>query len=111
MNILEIHAAIGRLKPGIHYNFSMEDNGTYIITMADASSLTQATVDADIASNGGYIELRATRDALLSQSDWTQMSDVTLGNSAAWATYRQELRDLPANTVDPENPTWPTKPA
>ena len=27
-----------------------------------------------------------------------------------WATYRQALRDLPANTSDPANPTWPTKP-
>ncbi|NBP87864.1 MAG: hypothetical protein EBU59_05025, partial [Planctomycetia bacterium] len=24
--------------------------------------------------------------------------------------YRQALRDLPANTVDPANPVWPTKP-
>ena len=29
---------------------------------------------------------------------------------AEWATYRQTLRDLPANTADPSNPTWPTKP-
>ena len=35
-------------------------------------------------------------------------SDVTM--SDAWKTYRQALRDLPANTKDPANPTWPTKP-
>ena len=36
-------------------------------------------------------------------------SDVTM--SDAWKTYRQQLRDLPANTSDPTNPTWPTKPS
>ena len=30
--------------------------------------------------------------------------------SADMRTYRQALRDLPANTSDPANPTWPTKP-
>ena len=54
--------------------------------------------------------LRVVRNELLAECDWTQVSDVTLDNKAAWATYRQALRDLPANTVDPENPTWPTKP-
>ena len=56
--------------------------------------------------------LRLQRDALLTQSDWTQMSDspLTDAKKAEWATYRQALRDLPANTTDPANPTWPTKP-
>ena len=55
-------------------------------------------------------ELRISRDARLNRSDWTQAADVSLDNKASWATYRQTLRDLPANTADPENPTWPTKP-
>ena len=54
-------------------------------------------------------ELRDVRDGLLMKSDWTQLSDVTLDNKAAWATYRQALRDLPANTADPGNPIWPEK--
>jgi hypothetical protein len=28
----------------------------------------------------------------------------------AWLDYRQALRDLPANTEDPENPVWPIPP-
>ena len=55
--------------------------------------------------------LRTERNALLTQSDWTQSRDVTLSNDSEWQTYRQALRDLPANTADPENPTWPTKPS
>ena len=27
--------------------------------------------------------------------------------TVAQTTYRQELRDLPANTTDPANPVWP----
>ena len=53
--------------------------------------------------------LRVVRNELLAECDWTQVSDAT-ANAEAWATYRQELRDLPANTSDPQNPTWPTKP-
>lgn len=53
--------------------------------------------------------LRETRDDLLVQSDWTQVSDAPV-DADAWATYRQTLRDLPANTADPETPSWPTKP-
>ena len=110
MNILEIQASIERLKPGIHRTLSIDDADVLTIMMEDGSSLTQAEVEADVAANGGFIELRIERDGRLVASDWTQFSDVTLDNKAAWATYRQAWRDLPANTADPENPTWPTKP-
>ena len=57
--------------------------------------------------------LRETRDVLLNQSDWTRMDDNQLSSDkkAEWAIYRQALRDLPANTADPANPTYPTKPS
>ena len=53
------------------------------------------------------------RNNKLTASDWTQMADSPLSDSkkAEWATYRQALRDLPANTSDPANPTYPTKPS
>ena len=55
--------------------------------------------------------LRQERNQLLAESDWTQSRDVILSNDAEWAAYRQALRDLPANTEDPLEPVWPTKPA
>lgn len=57
--------------------------------------------------------IRKERDNRLAQSDWTQFNDSPLDNTKKqeWATYRQALRDLPANTTDPANPTWPTKPS
>lgn len=59
------------------------------------------------------VKMRSMRDNLLTASDWTQSPDSPLTDSKKqeWATYRQALRDLPANTVDPANPTWPTQPS
>ena len=53
--------------------------------------------------------LRFTRDGFLQKSDWTQVADAPV-DKVAWATYRQQLRDLPENTIDPTSPTWPTPP-
>lgn len=53
--------------------------------------------------------IRENRNKLLSESDWTQVSDAPV-DKAAWAVYRQALRDLPNNTEDPFNPVWPLKP-
>jgi hypothetical protein len=54
--------------------------------------------------------LRSSRNVLLSNSDWTQIADAPV-DDLVWAVYRQELRDLPANTTDPFNPVWPEMPA
>ena len=54
--------------------------------------------------------IRALRDGLLRQSDWMALED-SPAMSDEWKTYRQALRDLPATTKDPANPTWPTKPS
>ena len=60
------------------------------------------------AVNIQWYELRFKRNRLLAETDWMANSDVTMTD--AWKTYRQALRDLPAKTEDPANPTWPTKP-
>ena len=68
--------------------------------------------DSDITEREGqeaWALFRSLRDGRLAASDWTQVPDAPV-DQVAWATYRQELRDLPDNTTDPRNPTWPTKP-
>ena len=52
-------------------------------------------------------EIRGKRNHLLTDTDWTGLSDVTM--SAGMTTYRQALRDLPAS-VDVDSPVYPTKP-
>lgn len=56
--------------------------------------------------------LRRERDRRLTECDWVITMHKEKGTNipAAWKTYRQALRDLPANTEDPANPVWPTKP-
>lgn len=56
-----------------------------------------------------WSDLRNERNFRLSASDWTQVADAPV-DQAAWASYRQALRDLPANTSDPFEPVWPVKP-
>jgi hypothetical protein len=55
-------------------------------------------------------EVRAKRDRLLAESDWTQVADAPV-DQTAWATYRQALRDIPDQQGFPENVEWPVKPA
>lgn len=74
-------------------------------------TIDQTLVDAaaaELATEKAWEGLRYERTKLLSQTDYLALSDATL--SADMRTYRQALRDLPANTSDPANPTWPTKP-
>jgi len=54
-------------------------------------------------------EVRTQRDALLSQSDWTQVPDAPV-DQTAWAEYRQALRDLPQQVGFPTDITWPQIP-
>jgi hypothetical protein len=54
-------------------------------------------------------QVRAKRRKLLEESDWTQVVDAPV-DQAAWATYRQELRDVPQQSGFPENVVWPTEP-
>ena len=60
------------------------------------------------ANDRAMATLREKRNRLLHESDWWASSDLTI--TQAQKDYRIALRDLPANTADPANPTWPTKP-
>ena len=54
-------------------------------------------------------EARAERDRLLTASDWTQVADAAV-DQAAWAAYRQALRDIPQQAGFPGIVTWPAEP-
>jgi hypothetical protein len=58
-------------------------------------------------------QIRAQRDKLLASSDWTQMPDNALTDEvrAAWAAYRQALRDMTETVTDPAAVEWPVAPA
>ena len=54
-------------------------------------------------------QMRAIRNDLLAQSDWTQLPDATC-NRQAWATYRQALRDFPATWTAGPTADFPDTP-
>lgn len=55
-------------------------------------------------------EVRARRDQLLRETDWTQLLDIDEGVRAMYAAYRQALRDIPLQEGFPESVTWPDLP-
>lgn len=57
-----------------------------------------ATTSPDGDDEQRAANMRAQRNRLLNASDWTQTLDAPLTDEqrAAWATYRQALRDAPA---------------
>jgi hypothetical protein len=85
----------------------------YWVVDAEAETVVnnQDQADADTLARS-WAALRTERNVLLVSSDWTQASDLRRGDEvkATWVTYREILRNLPANTPDPDSPTWPTPP-
>jgi len=107
-----INKALGRIA-----SFSVElGEGEYTADKLlewneEGAPPTEADVNAALAllrSEYPMHRLRAKRDALIAETDWWVMPDRT--PTQEQLDYRQALRDLPANTTDPENPVWPTKP-
>lgn len=98
--------------PAVDYNQSLSEgtptqlDGVWTRTWVVATA-SQAEIDARLAAKAQAI--RADRDRRLRDSDWTQFGDVAV-DSAAWATYRQALRDVPSQPGFPVDVTWPALP-
>jgi hypothetical protein len=73
--------------------------------VVDMNAEEKLTADAARAE-----EVRLERSSELAASDWTQLPDSPV-NSAAWLVYRQELRDVPAQSGFPWEVSWPEPPA
>lgn len=65
--------------------------------------------DFEVSDEVYLARLRHWRDKELARTDWTQVADAPV-NAAAWATYRQALRDLPASNKDPRAIELPVAP-
>jgi hypothetical protein len=80
-----------------------------IPTQQECEDVWNSTVRNKVALK----DLRKERDDLLAKTDKYAILDwphPTPEAKQAWLDYRQALRDLPANTEDPANPVWPTRP-
>ena len=65
--------------------------------------------DNEVSDEIYLTRMRYWRDGELARTDWTQVADAPV-DQAAWATYRQELRDIPQQSGYPFNVIWPTSP-
>ena len=73
-------------------------------------SVTNMDVDAITAKDEEQAKsVRASRTEKLKDSDWTQVADSPV-DQAAWATYRQALRDITAQEGFPWDIEWPEQP-
>jgi hypothetical protein len=68
-----------------------------------------AVVDEAARDAAEADKVRAKRDRLLAESDWTQLADAPLTDEerTAWATKRQSLRDVPQQEGFPWSVVWP----
>jgi hypothetical protein len=73
-------------------------------TAAEQETAYKAAKDAEQATS-----VRNSRTEKLKDSDWTQIADST-ADKAAWATYRQALRDITAQAGFPWTIDWPEAP-
>jgi len=73
-------------------------------TAVEQEAAYKATKDAEQAKN-----VRASRATKLAECDWTQVADAPV-DKAVWATYRQALRDITAQSGFPWTIEWPESP-
>jgi hypothetical protein len=73
-------------------------------TAAEQETAYKAMKDAEQAKS-----VRNQRTQMLKDCDWTQIADST-ADKTAWATYRQALRDITAQSGFPWTITWPDAP-
>lgn len=79
------------------------EDGT-VTTAAEHEAAYKAMKDAEQAK-----AVRTQRGEKLKDSDWTQVADAPV-DQAAWATYRQALRDISTQEGFPWTINWPEQP-
>lgn len=80
-----------------------------------AHELVQKTISAAQYENNRVRQanaVKADRDRMIAGTDWIVTKSAEAGEPVpeSWKTYRQALRDIPAQTGFPFTITWPTRP-
>ena len=112
--MMDYHNGIRRAYPDATLTIEGDTLDDLIVTNQETGepfefdqALVEAAAEA-FALEDKLKKLRTKRNQLLAETDYFGMPDVVMTDEMA--AYRQALRDLPANTADPANPVWPTKP-
>ena len=123
MTYVDWHRGIRKAYPDALLNISGETFDDLIVVNQETGKPFQFDQSAaelayvDLVAEDNFKALRTRRNQLLTETDWVTLKATDDSNDGlgiqlpqVWMDYRQALRDLPANTVDPANPVWPTKP-
>jgi hypothetical protein len=81
-------------------------DGSYTATPRTADDIVAYNAAKDLEQANS---VRQTRNYKLKECDWTQVADSPV-DKAVWATYRQALRDVTAQSGFPWTITWPDAP-
>ena len=111
----EFGDALQSLRPGAEWVTTSGDYESLNWLSEDMEKPTKAEIETEIQrfrEEKPWKELREERNKRLTQCDWVATKAFTTNTPVPeeWKTYMQALRDLPANTTDPENPVWPQAP-
>ena len=92
---------------GIPIDEKNRDYIEYLKWVAEGN--TAEAADGDILT---WDSIRATRNQILKDTDWTMTTGATV-DQAQWAAYRQVIRDIPQTYKDktPDDVVWPTQPS
>lgn len=111
---------IARNTPENCTAFEIEDDGQYYLVQGIPVKIPEApsadhifdTLKGVWVLNTRLIKKRISikRNKKLADTDWTQLPDVPITTKQAWATYRQNLRDITDQEGYPNNIIWPQEP-
>ena len=76
------------------------------------AGVAEGNIPEDADNTLTWDSIRAIRDQILRETDWTMTTGATV-DQAQWAAYRQIIRDIPQTYKDktPNDVVWPTQPS
>lgn len=83
-----------------------------VVRIDDIITIQEDQIRTQLIIEGLWQTIRMRRNLLLSGSDWTQLPDAQLTpeKKQQYTDYRQQLRDIPQSSGDPNSVTWPIDP-
>lgn len=114
MSAPDYAAVLTAIRPDSLWGMTDNDYAT-LVWESDDPKPTKKTLDdawPRVEHDRKWREVRAERDRRLAACDWTQLADnaLTAPDIAAWAAYRQQLRNIPQDYNDPDLVVWPEEP-
>jgi len=107
-------AVLEAIRPGSEWTL---DGDSYdgLTWLSEGDAPTQQELDdawPAVRDDLAWGQVRAERDCLLTECDWTQVTDapLTADEKTAWAYYRQALRDVPQTFDNPDDVVWSDAP-